>query len=30
MRTDELQLILGGISLKNIKRRKRYHGITQA
>jgi transposase len=30
MRTDELQLILGGISLKNIKRRKRYQGITQA
>jgi transposase len=24
MRTDELQLILGGISLKNIHRRKRY------
>ena len=24
MRTDELQLILGGISLKNIRRRRRY------
>jgi transposase len=24
MRTDELQLILGGISLKSIQRRKRY------
>lgn len=27
MRTDELQLILGGISLKNIQRRKRYQQI---
>lgn len=30
MRTDELQLILGGISLKNIQRRKRYQGLIQA
>jgi transposase len=30
MRTDELQLILGGISLKNIKRRKRYQALTEA
>jgi len=29
MRTDELQLILGGISLKNIKRRKRYQVVSQ-
>lgn len=27
MRTDELQLILGGISLKNIQRRKRYQQL---
>jgi transposase len=27
MRTDELQLILGGISLKNIHRRKRYQRV---
>ena len=30
MHTDELQLILRGISLKNIKRRRRYQALTEA